>query len=402
LIDFPYLPQLLRQRDNKILMLVLSGIAGPPDPTYGRSELDAARVPTLDNLSRQSVSGLAIPIAPGITPGSVPSNLALLGYDPLKYTAARGALEAMGTGLEIGPGDIAARGNFATLGTDGLIADRRAQRLTTEQAAPLVERLRQIEVPGVEIAIGHTSGYRFAIRLRGEGLDPAVSATDPIEDGAAPTEAEARTPAAAKAAEAANAFVIAAKAALDGETSPNTVLLRGWGGPPDLPSFPDAYGLRPAAITAYPIYQGLAESVGMTVHRTGPSFADHLAAIREHWDNHDFIWVHYKEPDFAAQDGDFNGKRRVIERLDEHVHDVLALGVDILVIAGDHANPSGRSTHSWHPVPFMIKSAETVGETAVDRFNERDLRAGALGQFESKHAMMYILAHAGRLGQFGE
>ena len=110
MIDFPYLADLIRKRDNKILMLVLSGVGGPPNPMYGRSELDAARVPNLDHLSRQSVGGLALPVGPGISPGGTPGNLALLGYDPLKYIVARGPLEAIGTGLRLEPGDIAARG----------------------------------------------------------------------------------------------------------------------------------------------------------------------------------------------------------------------------------------------------------------------------------------------------
>ena len=109
MIDFPYLADLIRKRDNKILMLVLSGVGGPPNPMYGRSELDAARVPNLDHLSRQSVGGLALPVGPGISPGGTPGNLALLGYDPLKYIVARGPLEAIGTGLRLEPGDIAAR-----------------------------------------------------------------------------------------------------------------------------------------------------------------------------------------------------------------------------------------------------------------------------------------------------
>ena len=402
MIDFPYLADLIRKRDNKILMLVLSGIGGPPNPMYGRSELDAARVPNLDHLSRQSVGGLALPVGPGISPGCTPGNLALLGYDPLKYIVARGPLEAIGTGLRLEPGDIAARGNLATLGADGAVADRRSGRLTTEQAAPLVERLRQIELPGVDIAIGHTAGYRFALRFRGDDLDPAVSATDPGVNGETPMEAKARTAAAAKAAGAANDFVRAANAALHGLEVANTVLLRGWGTPPDLPSLADAYSLRPAAVAAYPIYQGLAESVGMTVYRTAPDFPAQVEALREHWNEHDFFWVHYKEPAKAAEDGDFNAKRRVIEKLDEHVHDIVGLDASVLVIASDHASPSGMGGHSWHPVPIMIRSPETRGGTGVDRFNERDLRFGPLGQFESKHAMMYILAHAGRLGQFGD
>ena len=403
MIDFPYLADLVRKRDNKILMLVLSGVGGPPNPMYGRSELDAARVPNLEpslaaerrraRLARGAGNLAGVyagqPGAPGVRPAQV-------------HRRARSARSYRDGATARAPATSPRGATSRHSAPTAAIADRRSGPLTTEQAAPLVERLRQIELPGVDIAIGHTAGYRFALRFRGDRLDPAVSATDPGVNGETPLEAKARTPAAAKAADVANDFVRAANAALDGLEVANTVLLRGWGTPPDLPSLADAYSLRPAAVAAYPLYQGLAESVGMAVYRTAPDFPAHLEALREHWDEHDFFWVHYKEPDNAAADGDFNAKRRVIEKLDEHVHDIVGLDAGVLVIASDHASPSGMGGHSWHPVPIMIRSPETKGGPGMDRFNERDLRFGPLGQFESKHAMMYILAHAGRLGQFGD
>jgi len=84
-----------------------------------------------------------------------------------------------------------------------------------------------------------------------------------------------------------------------------------------------------------------------------------------------------------------------------HVRELLDQNPDVLVVAGDMANPTGHDGHSWHAVPFVIRSAGTLGDSGVERFNERDLRAGSLGQFEAKHAMMLTLAHAGKLRQFG-
>ena len=401
MIDFPFLPQLVRSTDSKIVMLVLAGIGGAPDPLYGRSELDAARIPNLDNLSRQSAGGLSIPVAPGISPGGASGNLALLGYDPLKYVFSRGPLEALGTGIELRDGDVAARGNLAVVDDSGAVTDRRAGRLGTDEAAPLVERLREIKIRGVELEIGHGAGHRFALRMRGTGLSAAVSDTDPAATGVAPAQAEAEAPEAAKTAAAANEFVKKARAALEGTGPANTVLLRGWSGPPQLSDFSEAYRLNPAAITAYPMYRGLAKAVGMTLYPSEPDFRAHLSALKEHWEEHDFFWIHYKETDSAAEDGDFIAKKRAIEKLDEHVHDILGLKPDVLVIAGDHASPSQHNGHSWHPVPFMIRSGGTMGGSGIDRFNERDLRHGTLGQFEAKHAMMLILAHAGKLKQFG-
>ena len=400
MIDFPYLPQLVRKSDAKIVMLVLAGLGGAPDPLYGRSELDAARIPNMDKIARVSAGGLSVPVSPGISLGGAPSNLALLGYDPLTYVFGSGPLEAMGMGLELRPGDVAARGNLATLDENGRIIDRRAGRIATGEAAPLIERLRAIKVAGVQSEIGHSAGYRFALRLRGAGLSPAVSDTDPFETGVPPVEAVVTQPGAAKTSKAVNEFVKRASDALDGGGPASTVLLRGWGAPQELPSMAEAYLLDPAAITALPLYQGLATAVGMTLYPCEPDFPAHLSALRAHWDHHDFFWVHYTEPNMADDD-DFNVKKHAIEKVDEHVGDLLDLKPDVLVIAGDRASLSNRGRPSWHPVPFMIRSAGTLGGSGIDRFHERDLRHGTLGQFEAKHAMMLVMAHAGKLRQFG-
>ena len=147
-------------------MLVLAGMGGAPDPLYGRSQLDAARIPNLDELTRQSAGGLSIPVAPGVSPGGAPANLALLGYDPLKFVFGRGPLEALGAGMELRDADIAARGNLAVVDESGVVTDRRAGRLTSEDAAPLLARLGEIKVSGVEIEVGQGVGYRFALRMR--------------------------------------------------------------------------------------------------------------------------------------------------------------------------------------------------------------------------------------------
>ncbi|MCK4581496.1 MAG: phosphoglycerate mutase, partial [Dehalococcoidia bacterium] len=108
------LKKLSRTSPAKIVLLLMDGLGGLPHPETGRTELESARKPNLDRVARESVCGLTDQISPGITPGSAPGHLAIFGYDPIKYSVGRGIIAALGIDLELGPGDIAARGNFCT------------------------------------------------------------------------------------------------------------------------------------------------------------------------------------------------------------------------------------------------------------------------------------------------
>ena len=396
----PILSELVRTTDSKILMLVVDGLGGATNSLLRRTELEVARVPNLDRLAQDSAGGLSIPVAPGITSGSGPGQLALLGYDPVRCRVGRGALEAVGVGLELASGDVAVRGNLATVGEDGTIIDRRAGRLSTACALPLVRKLDGIQLPGVETTVAHVADYRFVVRFRGSGLSPDVEDTDPQMDGVGIPLPRARSDAAAATATLGASFVEQAARALEGEQA-NGVLLRGWSGAPELPSMAVAYGLRPAAIAAYPMYRGLAALTGMEVlHGADGTLAGEVRVLKQHLDRYDFFYVHYKAPDLAGEAGDFEAKRRVLEHLDGYVPTLRGLGVDVVIIAGDHATPSSVGGHSWHAVPFLLHSRYTMGE-GVDRFTERDLRHGQLGQFEARHAMTLALAHAGKLRRYG-
>jgi 2,3-bisphosphoglycerate-independent phosphoglycerate mutase len=389
---------------TKIVMVSLDGLGGLPRPETGRSELETAKLPNLSQLATEAACGLIRHVAPGITPGSGPGHLGLFGYDPLQYQVGRGVLEALGIEFDLRAGDVAARGNFCTVDGTGRITDRRAGRIATELNLRLTERLRRIKLPGVEVFVESGKDYRFVLVLRAKGksggLSARLSETDPQQLGKPPLPVKALEPRAKATATLVNRFVAEAKRLLADAAPANMVLLRGFDQLPKLPRFPEVFGLRSAAIAAYPMYRGLARLVGMEILKTGSTFDDELATLREHWAASDFFFLHYKDTDKAGEDGNFDAKVQALERLDRAIPEIRALGPDVLIVSGDHATPSILSGHGWQPVPVMIWS-RYCGADGVTAFTERACAAGSLGLFPAQHLMPLVMANALRLNKFG-
>ncbi len=400
MIDLEQIHASIASTPSKIVLLVADGLGGLAHPDTRRSELETADIPNLDALARESACGLTTPVEIGVAPGSGPGHLALFGYDPLKYLIGRGALEALGIGVELLPGDVAARGNFCALDDAGLLTDRRAGRIPTAQSAPLCERLDRIEIPGVQVDVFPVQDYRFVLRLRGEGLSDQVDETDPQRERMAPKVARALIPEAQRTAEIVQQFVSEAGQMLAEDEPANMVLLRGWAQLPNLPDFGAVYHLNPAAIAAYPMYRGLASVANMRIIPTGMTFGEEVQTLRANWNDHDFFFIHYKPADTAGEDGDFEGKVRRLEELDAYIPHIMNLKPDVLMVAGDHATPAIMASHSWHPVPFMLHSQLTLGE-GVGGFSERDCAQGSLGRIPAQAIMLLALSHAGKLAKYG-
>ena len=385
---------------TKIVLLSLDGLGGLPRPDTGRSELETARLPNLTKLATEGACGLLRHVAPGITPGSGPGHLGLFGYDPQRFLVGRGVLEALGIEFALRGGDVAARGNFCTVDGAGLITDRRAGRIPTELCVRLVDRLRAIRLPDIEVHVEPVKEHRFVLVLRGAGLSGRLSETDPQATAKPPLPVKPLEAAATKTADLVNRFISEARKILAGEPQANMILLRGFDLLPDLPRFPELYQLRAAAIAAYPMYRGLAKVVGMDVLKTGATFTDEIATLREHRDAYDFFFVHYKDTDKAGEDGDFDAKVAALERFDVALPGITALAPDVLVVTGDHATPSILAAHGWQPVPVLVRSAYS-GADPVTAFTERSCAAGTLGLMPAHHLMPIVMANALRLTKFG-
>lgn len=392
--------ELQSKNDSKIVMVVADGLGGLPMTPGGLTELETARTPNLDALAQRGVQGASIPVVPGIAPGSGPGHLGLFGYDPLQYVIGRGALEATGIGFELKAGDVAARGNFCTLGADGKITDRRAGRIASEESAPLAIKLREVKIPGIEVFVEPVKEHRFVVVFRGPGLAGKIKDTDPQRVGATPLDPVPVDDASRKAAEIAKEFVRQATQLLAGHPKANGLTLRGFSDRPNLPSYDEVYGLKAAAIAVYPMYKGLARLVGMDIVGKAQTLGEQVDVMQENWAKYDFFFLHYKYTDSTGEDGNFAAKVSKIEELDAIMPRIAALQPTVLIVTGDHSTPSFLKSHSWHPVPTLLVS-DCCRSDGLAKFSESNSIRGGLGQFQAKYLMTLALANAGRLGKYG-
>ncbi len=401
----PLLESLVLESTTRIVLLVLDGLGDLPHPDHGwQTPLEAARTPNLDALAPRAALGRILPVAPGVTPGSGPGHMALFGYDPVENAVGRGVLEALGAGIELQHGDVAARANFCTADAKGVVTDRRAGRIPTETCERLVEKLKAAvaRVEDVDVLLKAGKGHRFVAVLRGPGLAGEVSDADPHKEGRPTPAAEpvAAGPAAAKTARVVNAFMARCAEVLAGEKPANAVLMRGFSARPHFPGFRERFKLRAAALAAYPMYRGVAQLAGMDVLPAGETPADAFAAAGRAWADHDFFFIHVKPTDAAGEDGNFEAKVAAIEAVDRDLPALTALAPDVLCVTGDHSTPVLVKQHSWHPLPVMVLGP-VCGADLSPRFHEKTARAGSLGVLASKDLMAVLLANAGRLDKYG-
>src|SRR5258708_310959 len=308
--------ELTLKTNAKLVLLVLDGLGDLATREQGYvTPLEAASTPHLDGVSKDAARGRMLPVAPGITPGSGPGHLALFGYDPLEFQVGRGVIEALGLGLELRAGDVAARANFCTLNAKGIVTDRRAGRIDTsvceELCALLSQKVKQIGDAQVIIKAG--KGHRFVVLFRGKGLEGPLTDADPHREGLPVPSAQPINQKSAKAkktAKLAKAFFEAALPVLTKKSPANGILLRGIAHQPAIPSFTDRYKLRAACIAVYPMYKGLAQLVGMKKLEGPQTIAEQFKRYAAEYDNYDFFFLHYKYTDMHGEDGNFEAKRK--------------------------------------------------------------------------------------------
>jgi 2,3-bisphosphoglycerate-independent phosphoglycerate mutase len=400
MIELDQIREIAQPTASKIVLIVLDGVGGLPHPKTGKTELESAKTPNLDKLAREGICGMIDPVSPGITPGSAPGHLALFGYDPVRYTVGRGVLEALGIDFELKEGDVAARGNFCTVNGEGIITDRRAGRISTEQCAEQCRLLDGAIIEEASISVVPVKEHRFVAVFRGSNLSDGLSDSDPQKEGLLPKAVEAIETDAAKSARIVNKFIAKAEKSLKGREPTNMVLLRGFASYPDFPKMSDVFALKPAAIAVYPMYRGLTKVVGMDTLPAGKTIEDQFFTLAEHYGGYDFFFLHIKGTDSAGEDGDFSRKVSVIEDVDRALPRLFTLKPDVIVVTADHSSPATLKGHSWHPVPFLLNSKWCRPDDVLE-FSEHACTSGALSRFPATEVLPLALANALKLKKYG-
>lgn len=412
--------------DKRAVLIIVDGMGDRPsiDHDY-KTPLEYANTPNMDRLAKGGLVGSLDPISPGIRPGSDVANLALFGYDPNKYYTGRGALEALGAGIDLGPNDVALRVNFATVDDDFRVEDRRAGRIR-KGASKLAKSVAEIKVestPGIKTTFKPTVDHRAVLVLRGEKLSRKVSDTDPGEVGLKLVISRATdgSEEAKRTAAAVNEFVKRSHEVLrehplnqersnDGEKPANIILTRGAGTRPSLPSFKSTYDLRGACISGTVMIKGLATAAGIDIidvkGATGSIKTDYDAkakAVIEGSKDRNFVIVHVKAPDIAGHDADFKGKVRALEDVDAmvgHVIDEVDIGANYVCLTSDHATPVGYGYHTADPVPIVIGGPD-VPASRVLKLSESSAARGNLGRIRGIDVMPVLTDLMGRSRLYG-
>ncbi len=411
----------------KSILIIADGLGGRPTDRDGKTCLEAARRPHLDRLAGRGAVGLVDPIGPGIRPGSDTAHLSLLGYNPREFYTGRGVFECVGIGLDVQPGDICFRANFATVEGSGKtlrLVDRRAGRIESGQQE-LEEALdgMKLKIPGVEVQFRASTEHRGALLLRGRDLSPYVGETDPHEPGAEIRAAEplADGKAARRTADAVNELTRTSHELLNdlplnrareaaGKPKANILLVRGAADCPHIPSISSIYGIRGAVIAGGALYRGVALACGFesidVAGATGglnTNLRAKAEAALEALSTYDLVFVHIKGTDNAAHDHDAAAKIAFIERIDAEFFGPLDAQLDWtsthLAFTGDHTTAVDYGDHTADPVPALFVGPNVLRDD-VTTFDERAAARGGLLRWSGQILPM-LLSFANQSPKYG-
>jgi len=393
---------------KKIIFIILDGLGDRPILSLNnQTPLESAKTPNLDKLAKEGVCGIIQVLKPGVIPHSDDAHLTLFGYDLKREYPGRGPIEAAGIGLKLKQGDVALRSNLETVDENLTVIDRRAGRI--ESTKPFTEKFDGIKINNVKFIVKPGTGYRAIIVLRGKNLSDKITDSDPKKVGKkintikpSDSSKEAKFTAAVL-----NKFILKTNEVLKNDPlnkerikkglfPGNIFLTRGAGYVKKQTTFKERYGLKACCIAGAGLYKGLGAVLGMDVLKvkgaTGlpntnvkAKFNAAINALKKY----DFVFVHVKPTDSLGEDGNVNGKKAFIEKIDEATK-LLLNRKELIVITADHSTPCECKTHSSDPVPLLIHG-ENIKPDIVIKFSEKECSSGSLGLVKGKDLMKKIM-----------
>jgi 2,3-bisphosphoglycerate-independent phosphoglycerate mutase len=406
----------------KIVYVLLDGVGDLPHPDLkNTTPLDYAKTPNLDKMTRNGAMGEVISVGKGIAPESDIAVFNMLGYkfQHSEY-AGRGVIEAIGTGIDFRDGDLALRGNFATLDDSGIIVDRRAGRKIEKEDALAVSREIETKIkfsePGASVVVAPTIGHRVVVRIRCEGkqLSSEITNTDPAYsrvDGMGIAKAVGdylkierclplnQMPNSELTARLVNEFTEQSlkilkesatnqKRKSQGKKLLNSILLRDAGNHyPKVVPINDLYSMRFSCIVDMPVEIGISEVLKMRTFSAGglTDYEEKAQVAAKAMDTENAIYVHLKGPDEFGHDGDAIGKMKNIEEIDRRFFGTLLDNIDTkkvaIVVSADHSTPCINKGHSDDPVPVLV-SGDMVKKDNSTRYTENNAKIGSIGLLE--------------------
>jgi len=397
---------------------LLDGVGDLPHPDLaGKTPLEAATTKNMDMLAKNGIMGQVISVGKGIAPESDIAVFNMLGYK-FQHSdyAGRGVIEAIGIGIDFKDGDLALRGNFATLDDEGKIIDRRAGRIIEREDAEKISKEIEKEIkfsnPNTTVAVAPTVGHRVTIRLRdSKPLSSEISNTDPAYarvDGMGIAKAVSdfmkiekcipleQTENATNAANLVNEFTkqsleIMKKSDVNKQRSQknkkllNSILLRDAGNKyPNVKPINDLHSMNFSCIVDMPVEIGISNILKMKAFNAGglTDYEEKARVAAQAMETENAIYVHLKGPDEFGHDGDAIGKMKNIEEIDERFFGTLLDHVDVskiaIMISADHSTPSIHKGHSDDPVPLLI-SGNMITNDDTQRFTETEAKKGTIG-----------------------
>ena len=409
----------MKNAPPKIVYVLLDGIGDLPNPSLNDlTPLEAAFTPNLDNLARKGAMGRVISVGKGIAPQSDIAVFNMLGYSFKDGSyVGRGVIESIGCNIDFRDGDLALRGNFATIDADRRIIDRRAGRgITKEEAVAVCDAIQErvkFSETGISLKLEPTVAHRVVIRLRNKEvkLSDRISNTDPAYDkvdgmGIAKDTnnemfvlesiAEERGESARMAAKLLNEFTdqtinilqnheVNTKRIAQGKKPMNCILARDSGNRyPLVQPISEKYQLDIGCIVDMPVEVGIAKVLGMKMYRAGDvnDYEEKAKVAAQSLQKVNAIYVHIKGPDEFGHDGDAKGKKKNIEDIDKRFFKTLidSLVVDnpTIVVCGDHSTPCSKRGHSDDPIPLLV-SGNQIRQDGSARYTEAYAKRGGLG-----------------------